>query len=201
MSEVGRWVFDDRCRESERRLRETGFDAYCLFCMTNSEITLAHELNRLNEDCLAFPLLRMKRAGGSGAQKLVQDVLLKGYVFIFVPAGKDVAELHRGETAFRILERKEGGGLLTGEDREYAEWALSQKGILDVSEAVQINDRVKIISGPLFELNGRITGFSKRKRNYRVQFEMMGSSIDTWLPYELVEPAGEWVREKESKDI
>ena len=34
-------------------------------------------------------------------------------------------------------------------------------------------------------------GFSKRKQNYHVQFEMMGHEVDVWLPYELIEPMGE----------
>ena len=118
----------------------------------------------------------------------MQDVLLKGYVFLLVPKGYDIASLQAGETAFRVLERARGGGLLMGDDRRYAEWILAQGGILDVSKAVRINDKVKIISGPLLDLQGSIAECSKRNRNCRVQFDMLGRRLDVWLPFEWVEP-------------
>lgn len=200
MSQSGiSWIYGDECVRRELRLRAEGCDAYCLFCMTDSEIQLAHELNRLNEECIALPFLRMKRRSAGGKHRLTQDVLLKGYIFIFVPKGYNLTLLKRGETSFRVLEREADGGLLTGEDRRYAQWALSQRGVLDVSQAVKVKDWVKIISGPLLDLEGRITGLSKRNQNYRVEFEMMGRKVDVWLPYELVEPAGE-IKGKERTD-
>ncbi|MDO4541158.1 MAG: hypothetical protein Q4B48_08750 [Syntrophomonadaceae bacterium] len=188
------WIYDDVFRQREARLREAGFDCYCLFSMTYREIKIAQEVNSLNEECLAMPFLRVKRGCRDGKAVLAQDVLLQGYVFIFVPKGKDMGTLHRGETPWRILERKEGGGLLLGQDREYAEWVLDSGGILDVSQAIEINDQIQIISGPLLRLRGCVIGISRRKKNYHVQFEMMGQSVAVWLPYELVEPAGKWKR-------
>jgi len=189
------WVYDESCRLRVDRLKASGCDAYCLFGMTGQEAYLARELNHLNEDCLAIPFLRVKRSSSNGRQELVQEALLKGYVFLFTPTGFDTALLRRGESAFRVLERREGGGLLEGEDRRYAEWALSYGGVLEVSEAVQIDDCVRIISGPLLDLQGSVTGFSRRNKNCRVQFEIMGRTLDMWLPYELLEPAeGGWRR-------
>lgn len=186
------WIYDDDLKQRERRLRETEFDAYCLFSTSDREIRLAGELNRLNKGCVAVPFLRMKRAGASKNSILVQEALLKGYVFIFVPTGFPLNDLQRGEMLFRILDRKENGGLLVGEDRRYAEWILAQGGILAVSNAIQIDDRVRIISGPLLDLQGQIIGFSRKNKKYKVEFEMMGHRVNTWLPFEYMEPAGEW---------
>lgn len=188
------WVYDDTLRARERCLYKTGFDVYCLFSITNGEIRIANELNRLNTSCIALPFLRMMRKKENGKRSLVQAPLLGGYIFLFVPVDFDMASLQKGEQPFRVLERKQGGGKLEGEDRKYAEWALGQGGILDVSQAVQIDDKVRIISGPLLDLQGCITGFSKNSKNYQVEFEMMGRMVHVWLPYELIEPAGEWNR-------
>lgn len=191
------WVYDDELRKREARLRETGFDSYCLFTLANSETRAAKELNHLNEGCVAVPFLRMKRAGAARASILVQEALLKGYVFLFVPRGYVLQKLQHGKTVFRVLDRKENGGLLIGKNREYAEMVLSQGGILSASKAIQFKDRIKIISGPLIDLQGRVTGFSSRNKNYRVEFEMMGHKVSTWLPFELIEPAGAWMRKDE----
>jgi len=190
------WEYAEALRQREHALREAGFDAYCLFCMSGSEIRLAQECNSLNENCLALPFLRAKRTREAGKRVLTQVPLLQGYVFLFVPKGYDIASLRRGEIAYRVLGRRENNDALAGEDLEYAKWVLNQHGVLDVAKAIQINDQVKIISGPLLDLQGCIIGFSRRKKNYHVQFEMMGHTVDAWLPYELVEPAGEW-REKD----
>lgn len=186
------WIYDDGLRERERRLYERGFEVYCLFSMTNSEIRIATELNCLNESCIALPFLRMMRKKESGKRTLAQVPLLAGYVFLFVPEALSPDSLQKGKQPFRVLEREQGGGKLTGEDRRYAEWALAQGGILDVSRAVQMEDKVRIVSGPLLDLQGCITGFSKKSKNYQVEFEMMGRAVNVWLPYELIEPAGEW---------
>lgn len=186
------WTYTDYYKIREQDLREKAFDAYCLFCATDHEIKLTRELNYLNAECLALPFLRMKREGSRSNSFLVQKILLSGYVFIFCPTGYGLNLLRRGETPFRILDRKENGGLLVEDDRKYADWVLKQGGILDLSKAIQVGDRVKIISGPLLDLQGYITGYSKKSRNFRVQFEMMGVAVNTWLPFELVEPTEKW---------
>lgn len=183
------WLFDGECRRRESLLRQKDFDAYCLFCMSGSEVRLAQEINCLNPECLAMPFLRMMHRSRNGERYLVQDVLLKGYVFLFVPEQSDIALLRKGETCFRVLERKRGGGLLIGDDRRYANWVLERGGILEVSQAARINDRVKIVSGPLLDLEGYITAFSKKNRNCRVLFEIMGRQLDVWLPFDWVESA------------
>ncbi len=190
------WVYDNDLKKREQELRKSGFDAYCLFSTSGGEVRLSNELNHLNRNCLAVPFLRMKRAGASKNSILVQEALFKGYVFIFVPKGFQLNRLQRGEMLFRALDRKENGGALVGDDRRYAEWILSLGGILAVSDAVQINDRVRIVSGPLLDLEGCITGFSRKNKNYRVEFEMMGHKVNTWLPFEFIEPTMDW-REKQ----
>ena len=185
------WEYDDRLVKREASLRQAGFETYCLFTQSGSEIQLVKQLNHLNESCLAVPFLRMKRAGAVRNSILVQEPLLKGYIFLFVPCGYPLYQLKRGEVMFRILDRKENGGLLTGEDREYAEWILAHGGLLPVSEAIELNGRVRIISGPLLDLQGKVVGFSRRRKNYRIEFEMMGHRINTWLPFELIEPVEE----------
>ncbi len=185
------WEYDNRLVRREASLRQAGFEPYCLFTQSGSEIRLAKQLNHLNESCLAVPFLRMKRAGAARSSILVQEALLKGYIFLFVPCGYPLHELKRGEVMFRILDRKENGGLLTGEDRDYAEWILRHGGLLPASEAIELNGRVRIISGPLLDLQGKVVGFSRRGKNYRIEFEMMGHRINTWLPFEFIEPAGE----------
>lgn len=186
------WMYDNELRQREQELRKAEFDVYCLFSPSEGEIRVASELNRMNPECIALPFLRMKHAGAAKGSILVQEALFKGYVFIFVPAGFELTRLRRSGIPFRVLDRKENGGLLQGEDRQYAEWILSQGGILAVSSAIQINDRVKIVSGPLLDLEGCIVAFSKKNKNYRVEFEMMGHKVNTWLPFEYIEPTGEW---------
>lgn len=178
------WIFDTAYQTRAARLRSEGFDAYCLFSLSENEVSLAYKLMRLNTLCVAMPFLRMMHKSVNGKKSLVQDVLLKGYVFVYVPSNFEIEMIKSGEIPFKVLVRVESGGRLNGDDRRYAEWVLEQGGMLDVSKAIRLNDKVKIVSGPLLGLQGSITETSKKNRNCKVQFSMMGRDLKLWLPFE-----------------
>ncbi len=180
------WEYGESLAFRAKQLRESGFDAYCLFSLSGSEVRMAQELNRLNEACIALPFLRSKRAGTAKKSFFVQEVLLPGYVFVFAPKDYPIGALRAGEFSYRVLDRKENGGLLGEEDRKYAEWVLSQGGILSVSQAIKVNDRVTVVSGPLLALQGFVTAYAKSSQKFKVKFQMMGRDIEVWLPFELI---------------
>jgi len=185
------WNFDQSLQQKRSALQLAEYDVYCLFCLSGSEIRLANELNQVNCNFLALPLLRTMHKSKNGVRSLVQDVLLKGYVFLFVPAGTDISTLKAAKTAFRVLERENGRGLLSGSDRQYAKWVFSQGGLLDVSKAVNLGGKVKIIEGPLLDLAGNIKEYSKKNRNCHVQIEIVGKQLSVWLPFDWVVPESE----------
>ncbi len=170
--------------ELKQQFNSDGFDSYVLFTLSNSEVDLAKELNEEYEDVYALVLKRMIHRSSNGKKWDEESVLMKGYVFIYVPVDFDVRTIKSNLNPFRILKRKIDDGKLYGEDYKYSKWVLMQDGLIGVSKAVRINEKVKIISGPLTDLEGYIVKYDPRNRNCCVEINFMNQSIRTWLPFE-----------------
>lgn len=161
-----------------------GFDSYVFYALENSETELAEELNGKYDDLYALVLKRMVHRSHHGKKWNEESVLITGYVFIFVPKGYDIKTIKADNNPYRILNWKVEYGKLFGDDYSYAKWVLEQDGLIGISKAIKLNEKVKIVSGPLQELEGYIVDYSKRNRNCCVEMHFMNQTIRTWLPFE-----------------
>lgn len=184
------WDFNEELALRRKRLIKTGYDAYCLFGLSGNEIKLANELNRLYEDCLALPFMRMVHKSRNGEKFMEQDAILKGYVFLYLPCETEIASIKIINCAFRILKREDERTALSGVDRHYAEWILSLGGLIGLSKALRIGENVKIIEGPLLDVEGSIVKYSKKNRNCLVEINIVGRQLSIWLPFDWVRSTG-----------
>ncbi len=106
---------------------------------------------------------------------------------MYAPEDSDIHSALCSPAVYSVLENAAGERVLNGSDLKYAQWVLSQGGILGVSKALKVNERVKIIDGPLLELEGWIRAYSARGRSCRVEIDIVGKQISAWLPFEWVE--------------
>ena len=181
------WTFSDELKQRKLRLITEGYDAYCLFTLQGLELNISEELNKNYEHCLATPLAKMSHRSRKGHKYDVQEVLLGGYIFVYLEKGRDINKIKSSKNYFKILNRQNDDGKLFGNDLKYAEWVLEVEGFLSVSEAIKLNGKVKIINGPLKNLEGNIVEYSKRNRNCRIEMEFLGQTINTWLPFEWID--------------
>jgi transcription antitermination factor NusG len=65
---------------------------------------------------------------------------------------------------------------------------LRQNGKFGISKAVLEGTKVKIIDGPLKELEGKIIKVNKRRKCAEIEIETFGTINKIWLAYELIEP-------------
>ena len=163
---------------------ENGFDSYVFFTLSNKEVDLAEELNGKYEDLYALVLKRMMHRSDHGKKWDEESVLIKGYVFIYVPKGYDIRYIRSDNNPYRILKWQLELGKLFGDDYRYSEWVLQQDGLIGVSKAIKVNEMVKIVDGPLADFEGYIVKYSKRNRNCLVEVNFMNQTIKTWLPFE-----------------
>ena len=163
---------------------EKGFDSYVFFTLSGKEINLAEELNNKYENIYSLVLRRIIHRSDHGRKWDEEDILIKGYVFIYVPENYDIRYIRSDNNPFKILNWKNDLGRLFGEDYRYAHWVLEQNGLIGVSKAIKVNEKVKIVAGPLAEMEGQIVEYSKRNRNCLVELNFMNRTIRTWLPFE-----------------
>lgn len=181
------WQFDDELKKRKLDLVTNGYDAYCLFTLQGLELNIAEEINNNYDYCIATPLTKMSHRSRKGQKYDVQEVMLGGYIFLYLEKGRDVYKVRSAKNYFKILSRKNDDGKLYGGDLEYAKWVLDVEGMLSVSEAIKLNGKVQIVNGPLKNLEGLIIEYSTRNRNCCIEIDLLGQKIRTWLPFDWID--------------
>ena len=169
--------------------RMSGDKAYgILFCVTGREEMVARNLREYyGEGCRTLTARMMKRRTQKGRTMEVQQVMFPGYVFVEM----DGAEMHhvvspKSDGLISMLRASDGDWRLYGEDEAFVKWLFAQDGLLAFSKAYQEGDRVRIISGPLKDLEGSIAKVDRRNRSGQVSLRVAGREVKVWLGFELV---------------
>lgn len=77
---------------------------------------------------------------------------------------------------------------MSGADERFVRWLFRYEGLLSLSQAYREGDRIRIVSGPLKDMEGRIRRIDKRGLSGQVILSFNGRDILIWLEFELVEP-------------
>lgn len=182
------WNFGDDLKQRKLSLLASGYDAYCLFTLTGQEEKLSCEINEEYTYALATPIMKMAHRSRMGEKFDVQEVFLTGYVFLYLPKDEDVKYIRtKRDYYFKVLSRKNDDGKLYGNDLNYANWILNVEGVLSVSEAIKIDGKVKIVNGPLKQLEGSIVEYSKKNRNCCIEVDFMSQKVRAWLPFDWID--------------
>ena len=188
------WEFSEELEDKRTNLEIKGHDSYCLQTMGGKEIELAREINILYKDkeVLALPFLRITHKSKNGVKSTFQKVMLPGYVFLYLPKESEQFEIRPGGVSFHFVSNVEKNDyILHGSDEKYAQWIFNNGGIIGMSKAIKVNGKVRVISGPLYNLVGNIKEYSKKNRNCRIEITLFGRLISMWLPFQWVEEVPE----------
>lgn len=158
----------------------------CVHCITGREIDLAAAIGQMYPELRATAVMQTKRFTHKGVTSLHNEVILKGYVFIKATADAPIFSLLELEDAISILRYDGGEWRLWGDDAVYAEWIFRYNGIIRLSKAYQIGDRIHIVDGPLKDMEGQIIRIDRRNRSGQVALHVGGNLIKVWLGFELV---------------
>ena len=160
----------------------------CVFCVTGKELAVAQHIERTCEDVRAIVARQLKMKTFHKESHTEEKALYPGYVFFKAPAdGERVPRLEKNENILAILGSDKGDWRLYGNDAKFAEWLFLYDGLIPFSKAVNEGDRVKIISGPLFEMLGRVVKFDRRHQSAQVAITICNRVIKTWLQYEILD--------------
>ena len=188
------WEFSEELEDKRTNLEIKGHDSYCLQTMGGKEIELAREINILYKDkeVLALPFLRITHKSKNGVKSAFQKVMLPGYVFLYLPKDSKPFEIRPGGVSFHFVSNVEKNDyILHGSDEKYAQWVFNSGGIIGMSKAIKVNGKVRVISGPLYNMVGNIREYSKKNRNCRIEITLFGRLISMWLPFQWVEEVPE----------
>ena len=90
-------------------------------------------------------------------------------------------------TPYKILKWQLGLGKLFGGDYEYALWVLQQDGLIGVSKAIKVNEKVKIVDGPFENYVASIESINAEKSQLKVMVSAFGRETPLELSFEQIE--------------
>lgn len=159
----------------------------CVFCTTGKEKFVAEQIQTACPQIRATPMRQEKYRTHQGKKSRIEAVVLPGYVFLESPVESDLFQCLPKDYVIRLLTTDSGVWQLHGEDERFARWVLKYDGLLQFSKACKVGDRIRIISGPLKDMEGRIARIDKRGRSGQVVLTFNGRNIPVWLGFELID--------------
>ena len=158
----------------------------CIFCMTGKEHLVAAYLEQQNPHVKARAVCQTKRYTSHGKTVLRNEVILHGYVLFEAPVSQTPVRVFREDDMISLLTYGDGDWRLYGDDEVYARWVFKHNGVIGLSKAYQVGDRVQIVEGPLKDVEGAITRVDRRNRSGQVTLMFGGKQIKAWLGFEII---------------
>lgn len=159
----------------------------CLFCITGKEQSIVDQIQTSCPDVRATAMRQLKYRTCKKVKTQEEAILLPSYVFFEAPSTMEPFVEFPRQNIIRILSTDDGMWQLQGEDERFVKWLFQYDGLLGFSQAYKENDRIRIISGPLKDMEGKIKQVDKRGKSGQVVLSFYGKEISVWLGFELIE--------------
>lgn len=159
----------------------------CLFCTTGKEMTVARMMEAVCPEVRAIAARQEKHKSVHGQKLKVEAVILPSYVFFEAPEAMESIARLPSTDVIRLLSY-EGDWRLAGEDERFAQWLFRYNGLLSFSKAYREGERIRVISGPLKDMEGQIRRVDKRGRSGQVELCFNQKKVLIWLGFDLVDP-------------
>ena len=158
----------------------------CLFCKTGKEQSVAEQIQATCPNVRATTMRQLKYRTCKKVKTQEEAILLPSYVFFEAPSSMEPSIEFPTQNVIRILAMDSGIWQLQGEDERFVRWLFQYDGLLGFSKAYKEGDRIRIISGPLNDMDGKIRRVDKRGMSGQVILSFYGKDVPVWLGFELV---------------
>ena len=158
----------------------------CLFCMTGKEQSVAEQIQAACPNVRAATMRQLKYKTCRKVKTREDVVLLPGYVFFEAPSIMEPAVVFPTQNVIRVLSTDNGIWQLQGEDERFVKWVFQYDGMLGLSQAYKEGDRIRIVSGPLKDMEGKIRRVDKRGMSGQVILSFCRRDIPVWLGFEMI---------------
>lgn len=158
----------------------------CLFCITGKEKGVAERIQTSCPDVRATTMRQLKYRTCKKAKTREEEILFPGYVFFEAPSDMKPSIEFPTQNVIRILLLDREIWQLQGEDERFVKWLFQYNGLLGFSQAYKEGDQIRIISGPLKDMEGKIKRVDKRGMSGQVILAFQGRYISVWLGFEMI---------------
>ncbi len=161
----------------------------CLFCLSGQEKEAVANVNRQGCGKALLPQ-KTKRYRGKNEWRNEEVPIIPGYVFVYLKEEETerISSFKEIPQVIRILNYGDKDAWrLKESDLAFAELVWNQNGIINMIDAVQIGDRIKIVDTELKHLRGRVARMDRRRGTVLLEMEGAGMINNVWLPYQVIE--------------
>ena len=160
---------------------------YVLQVVTNKEErVLSHILKSETKNLIPYLPKKVLKIKKAGVQKDQIKPLYPGYLFII---GKwDILEaksLVKFPGAVKFIGGINVPGFLTRDEKEMI-IKITKNGIVEYSKVIKEGSKIKVVSGPLKELEGVIVSVDRRKQKAVVKLPLLNSIVKVTLGFEFI---------------
>ncbi|MDR0374885.1 MAG: hypothetical protein LBH85_04100, partial [Treponema sp.] len=166
-------------------MKSSGESVYCLACFSGHERTVEDFIKQSGYKVISAIAERHVVKHGKRCKEFRS--LLPGYVFMVSDESPAWDVLIRFRYISRLLRYGDGNMCLRGGDLKFAHWLQRHNGVIETSKVVQEGARIKIISGPLMEYEGKIVKVNKRQKCVAVQIVSEKIPCTIWLSFDFIE--------------
>lgn len=160
----------------------------CVFCITGKEQLVADRIESACPGVRAVTMRQVKYRTCKKVKTREESIVLPSYVFFRASVSAQPVLQFPRQNLIRVLTTDDGRWQLAGEDRRFVQWLFQYDGLLGFSQAYREGARIRIVSGPLKDMEGKIARVDKRGCSGQVILSFYGRDIPVWLGFELISP-------------
>ena len=95
--------------------------------------------------------------------------------------------IRRVPGVIRILGNKKSPQEVPPEEMKVIFSLMQEQDIIPPSQAFFVNERIKIVGGPLCGMEGKIVSVDKRKKRVKIKLPFFNTYKEVYLSFELIE--------------
>jgi len=165
---------------------------FAIQVMTGCEDFYIELFSKTREDQPLYSIKKKMTSRKKGKTVILTNSIFPGYIFFQCPGERPSAELisslKRVRTFTRFLPASDNIKPLNDRDAEIIRHLLSFGKELGPSLVTfDENNRIKVIKGPLFGMEGKIIKVDRRKRRAKIRLEMNDSPMTFDLAFDVIE--------------
>jgi transcriptional antiterminator NusG len=155
---------------------------FCVFCKTLRESKVETFLRDLGYNVISALVERKIIKNGKPVKIL--RAIIPGYVFFENSNEPNWKEISKSKHVYYPLSYENNEKRLKGNDLKFVKWLKKKNGIIKISKVMEIGTKIRIMEGPLKEMEGKIVKINKRQKCAGVRIEGEGIKNIIWLSYE-----------------
>jgi len=162
-----------------------------LHVRTGSEKQVSEVINMAFPEVESLAITQTKHKSCKGVRSYTSNIMVPGYILFRADKKAQVSLLRSLTPVYSILTYDDNKWYLRDQDLFCARWLFDHHGDIGVSVIFIEGDEIKVIDGPLKEMEGRIIRIDKRNRNALIALGLhQQTCTNVWLAFEYLDKLG-----------